>query len=135
MASRVIWEDRYGEVIDRPEAGYIEIRWYDTTRELDGETFNQWLAGFAGAVEETKRAGVLTDAVVFNMDMGRMDMVWRDTNIIPRYNAAGVKKFAFLMPEGMPAIGTPPQMEGPAEFPTGYFGRRVDAVAWLVSDR
>jgi hypothetical protein len=36
-----------------------------------------------------------------------MDGPWRDANIIPRYNAAGVKKFAH-MPEGMPMIGEPP---------------------------
>ena len=61
-----------------------------------------------------------------------MDANWRDANIIPRYNAAGVTKFAFLMPEGMPAIGAPPAPEGPAEFPTAYFGRRADAVEWLT---
>ena len=48
------------------------------------------------------------------MPMARMDLAWRDANIIPRYNTAGVKRFAFLMPAGMPAIGTPPSPEGPA---------------------
>jgi hypothetical protein len=36
-----------------------------------------------------------------------MDGPWRDVNIIPRYNAAGVRKFAFHMPDGMPMIGEP----------------------------
>jgi hypothetical protein len=59
-------------------------------------------------------------------------MEWRDANIVPRYNAAGVKKFAFHMPAGMPAIGTAPSREGPADYPTAYFGRRQDALDWLA---
>ena len=60
-----------------------------------------------------------------------MEMGWRDEHIIPRYNAAGLKKFAFVMPAGMPAIGAPPAPEGPADFPTGYYGSRADALSWL----
>jgi len=52
--------------------------------------------------------------------------------IIPRYNQAGVEKFAFLMPAGMPAIGAPPAPETPGTFPTAYFGSRADATAWLA---
>lgn len=66
------------------------------------------------------------------MPMEQMDGEWRDANIIPRYNAAGVQRFAFLMPDGMPAIGAPPVHEGPAEYPTAYFGTRRDAFAWLT---
>jgi hypothetical protein len=60
-----------------------------------------------------------------------MDEPWRNANIVPRYNDAGITKFAFHMPAGMPAIGAPPAPEGPAHFPTGYFGTRSDALAWL----
>jgi hypothetical protein len=60
-----------------------------------------------------------------------MDGPWRDVNIIPRYNAAGVTKFAFQMPPGMPMIGSPPAPEGPGRFPTAYFGRRQEALEWL----
>lgn len=134
LASKIVWEDAWGEVIDRPETDVIEIRWYDTTSELDRDTFNSWLARFAGTVEAAGRSRILTDATLFNMSMEHMDGDWRDTNIIPRYNAAGVQKFAFLMPAGMPAIGAEPSFEGPAEYPTAYFGTRRDAIAWLAED-
>jgi hypothetical protein len=75
---------------------------------------------------------VLVDAVQFRMDMSVMDMAYRDANIVPRYNVAGVKKFAFLMPAGMPAVGSPPAPEGPAVFPTAYFDARPDALTWLA---
>lgn len=73
----------------------------------------------------------MVDAVQFRMDMARMSMGWRDEHIIPRYNAAGLRKFAFVMPAGMPAIGSEPAPEGPADFPTGYFAGRADALSWL----
>lgn len=130
MTSEVLHEDAFGEVIDRPEAQLIEIRWFDGTSELNSEAFNQWLAGFARLVESTGRPRVLVDSTVFRMDMSQMDGAWRDVNIIPRYNAAGVKKFAFLMPEGMPAIGSE-SVEAPGTYPTAYFGRREDALGWL----
>ena len=61
------------------------------------------------------------------------DPDWRDANIIPRYESAGVRRFAFHMPEGMPTIGAEPMREGPASFQTGYFGTRATALAWLNS--
>jgi hypothetical protein len=76
---------------------------------------------------------VLIDSTTFRMSPAKMDGPWRDANIIPRYNAAGVTKFAFHMPDGMPMIGEPPTPEAPGRFPTGYFGRRQDALNWLTS--
>ena len=134
MGSDILYEDTFGEIIDRPEAGFIEIRWYDSTEQMTGDEFNQWLSEFAGFVEQKNRAGGLVDAVQFRMPPERMNIGWRDENIIPRYNTAGVQKFAFIMPSGMPFIGNNPAPEGPARFPTGYFGNREDAVKWLSSD-
>lgn len=125
--------DRWGECIDRPDDDCVEIRWFDGTSGMDGNDFNQFLSEFASAVESSGRNGALVDAVQFKMDVSKMSMGWRDENIIPRYNAAGLEKFAFIMPAGMPAIASPPEKEGPADFPTGYFGTRAEALAWLSS--
>ena len=131
MAS-IAFTDEWGEVIDRPEQDTIEIRWFDSTSTMSGNQFNDWLTRFATEVERTSRSRVLVDSVPFAMPMGKMDGGWRDANIIPRYNAAGVKRFAFLMPKGMPAIGAPPSAVGPAQFPTAYFGTRRKAIEWLT---
>ena len=132
MSATVVYNDDYGSVIDWADDDFVEIRWYDTTTEMSAEQFNDWLAAFAGEVEHAGRSGVLVDATQFRMDMSAMDFAYRDANIIPRYNAAGVKRFAFLMPAGMPAVGAPPAPEGPAAFPTGYFETRPAALAWLA---
>ena len=132
MAS-IAFTDEWGEVIDRPEHDAIEIRWFDSTATMTGKQFNDSLSRFAAEVERTGRPRVLVDSVPFAMPMDQMDGSWRDANITPRYNAAGVKRFAFLMPSGMPAIGTPPSTVGPAEFPTAYFGTRRETIAWLLA--
>jgi hypothetical protein len=126
-----IYEDRFGAVIDHAGAGYLEIRWYDATEDMSAAQFQDWLAGFGRAVERRKPARVLVDNTSFLMDPANLDGEWRDEHIVPCYNAGEVQKFAFHMPEGMPAIGTPPAREGPATFPTAYFGRRQAALEWL----
>lgn len=127
-----VYEDRWGEILDRPSADLVELRWFDTTADMSSAEFQSWLATFAGCVEKCGRSRVLVDSTSFRMDMANMDGSWRDANIIPRYNAAGVAKFAFHMPQGMPLIGKEPTPEAPGRFPTGYFGRRQDALDWLA---
>jgi hypothetical protein len=64
-------------------------------------------------------------------------MQWRDSEIIPRYNEAGVAKFAFIANPSYPGptveAGAPPAPEGPAKFPTGWFKTREAAYRWLAS--
>jgi hypothetical protein len=129
--SQVLYEDEWGEILDRPSKGILEIRWYDSTEDLDGEGFNRFLAVFADLVVDKRRPRVLVDSTTFKMDPAKMDLEWRNDNIIPKYNEGGVERFAFHVPAGMPAIGSPPAPDGPAEFPTGWFASRREAIAWL----
>jgi hypothetical protein len=46
--------------------------------------------------------------------------------------AFGTREADQRLPEGMPMIGEPPANEAPGRFPTGYFGRRQDALDWLA---
>jgi hypothetical protein len=131
MADQV-YEDKFGEVFDRPSADLIELRWFDTSAEMSAHEFQTWLATFAECVERCGRSRVLVDSTAFRMSPAKMDGPWRDANIIPRYNAAGVRRFAFQMPDGMPLIDMPPAIEVPGRFPTGYFARRQRALDWLA---
>ena len=135
MPGEILYEDRWGQIIDRPSAGYLEIRWYDATEGMTSEQLNEWLGVFAGHVEARRRAGVLVDSVQFRMPTDRLQRGWRDEHIVPRYNAAGVRRFAFVLPEGAPRAGSEPAREGPAQFLTAYFTRRELATGWLKGDR
>jgi hypothetical protein len=96
---------------------------------MSAEQFRNWLTTFADSVERVRRPLVLSDGTQFMMNPANLDDEWRDANVTPRYNAAGVYRFAVLFPEGAPGIGAP---EGPATFPTAYFARRQDALNWLT---
>ena len=129
--TRHTYEDSFGEVIDRPALDLVELRWHDATETMSAAQFQDWLAAFAGQLEQLRRPTVLVDATRFLMDRANLDDEWRDAHIVPRYNAAGVRRFAFLYPDGVPLIGMPPGPLGPATFPTAYFGRRQAALDWL----
>ena len=131
MSSQILFEDRWGEIIDRPQLGLVELRWYDSTVHMTSDEFSEWLSTYASCVEAKNRPGCLIDSVQFKMPFKKIDTYWRDENIIPRYNAAGVKKFAFLIPEGMPTIGADQMPAGPATYPTRYFYERAAATAWI----
>ena len=129
--SKIVYEDEWGEIIDRPSSDVIEVRWFDTTASMSKEEFERWLSIFADHVGHLRRSRVLIDGTSFKVNPAFMDGAWRDANIIPRYNAAGVTSFAFHMPAEMPMVGQPPAHEEPGRFPTGYFGSRQEAVGWL----
>ena len=131
MPAEILYDDKWGEIIDHPDAGFVEIRWFDTTSEMTGDEFNNYLSEFATRIERTGRQAALIDAVQFRMPMDRMSVGWRDETIVPRYNAVDLKKFAFIMPPGMPLVGKDPQTEDSAEYPTSYFDSRSRALFWL----
>ena len=128
-----VYEDRFGEVIDHAADGYLEIRWYDATERMSTDEFQAWVTDFAGEVERRRHPAILVDVTRFLMDQSDMDDGWWYEQIVPRYNAAGVEKFAFLAPDGAPGVGSPPAAAKGANFPAAYFARRQDALDWLSS--
>ena len=66
MAEQV-YEDRWGEVFDRPSADLIELRWFDTTANMSAHEFQDWLTKFAECVEKSGRSKVLIDSTTFRM--------------------------------------------------------------------
>jgi hypothetical protein len=130
---RHVYEDEWGEIIDRPSSDLVELRWFDSTAQMSAGQFNRWLSIFADQVGRLRRSRVLVDSTQFLMNPANLDGEWRDAQIIPRYNAAGVAKFAFHFPPGMPAVGSPPAVEAPGKFATGYFDTRRAALDWLAS--
>ena len=135
MTVRVVYDDRWGSILVRSRERIVELRWYDSSAHMSARAFQSFLRTFAIQVEKHPKRGVLVDATSFKMNPRNMNGAWRDANIIPRYNRARVPKFAFHMPAGVPMIGSQPAPEGPGTFPTGYFGTREDALAWLASKR
>lgn len=131
MVDSVIYSDSWGEIIDRPNHDYIEVRWFDSTSDMTGDEYMRWISVFAGKINEKRRSGVLVDAVQFAMPTESIDNEWLNKQIIPKYNIAGIKKYAVILPCGVPQLCLNPEQEGIASYLTAYFALRAKALNWL----
>jgi len=79
---------------------------------------------------------MIIDATQFFHTLGEGVLLWRDEQIVPLYNEAGVQKFAFLATGAMPGTvekGGVPAPDGPATFPTAWFETRDRLYTWLTA--
>jgi hypothetical protein len=113
-------------------ADVLELRWLPSTAGMTDGGFMATLCLFAHEAERARPRGLFIDATQFRHQFSDADgvMAWRDAHIIPRYGAAGTRRFAFLMPRGFPDAGRE-TVEGPAIFPTRWFVDDQAALAWL----
>src|SRR5215469_14305178 len=131
METQVI-RDKFAVLFYDDARNMLELRWLAETESMTDDDFMRWLEQFAAAAEERHAAFLLIDTRAFQHHTGTHVWPWRDEHIIPLYNQAGVKKFAFLLPTGA-APKTEPMPEGPARFPTGYFDSREQIERWFTS--
>jgi hypothetical protein len=128
IAERV--KNDWGVIVDHVDV--LELRWLPSTSTMSDGGFMATLCLFAFEAEKVRPKALFIDATEFQHAFGAGIMAWRDAHIIPRYGAAGVRRFAFLMP---PSFSDPGReaVEGPAVFPTKWFVDRRTAFAWLRS--
>lgn len=125
----------WGVILNHEGWRTVELKWLPTTREMTDDGFKATLDLLAAAGERVNPRFMIIDATEFQHEFGEGVMAWRDENIIPRYGAAGVTKFAFLVPDGAPGTmesGGAPSVEGRATFPTAWFSTRDRAYRWLA---
>jgi hypothetical protein len=126
--SAVLVRNEWGVILDH--ADLLELRWLRSTSSMTDGGFMATLCLFVWEAERSRPRSLLIDATEFTHTFGPGVMEWRDAHIIPRYGAAGVRRFAFLMPAGFPKAGAE-AFEGPAVFPTKWFVDRENALLWL----
>jgi hypothetical protein len=129
MATTLVGNE-WGVILQHEERSLLELRWLPATATMTDGGFMATLCLFVWEAEKTRPTRLLIDATEFRHKFGSGVMAWRDAHIIPRYGAAGVRKFAFLMPAGFPRAGAE-EIEGPAVFPTKWFVDRATALDWL----
>ncbi|MEW1821199.1 hypothetical protein AB0323_10450 [Arthrobacter sp. NPDC080031] len=130
---------RFGFIARYPETPILELTWLPTSAAMSDEDWMTGLMMLAAEAAAADTSAILIDAAEFRHGFENREsaMAWRDARVIPRYNDAGVQKFAFVMPEGYPGptaeSGAAPVFDGPAaQFPTQWFRTRESAMAWLV---
>jgi hypothetical protein len=124
----VMTQNEWGVIVDHGDV--LELRWFGSTSTMTDGGFMATLCLFATEAEKTRPKALFIDATEFRHTFGTGIMEWRDAHIIPRYGAAGARRFAFLMPPGFPRAGSE-AVEGLAVFPTRWFVDRQEAFAWL----
>lgn len=131
MSSKVAGNE-WGEIVHHEADDILELRWLPS-KMTDG-AFKATLALYAWETEKVRPSFLLIDATQFRHQFGPGVMQWRDDFIIPRYGAAGARKFAFHVPAGFPntvEAGGKETFEGPAIFPTAWFSQRQHALDWF----
>jgi len=131
-----LYKDKFAEYFRDSEHAAIIQCWSEATASMTEEQFRAGVERLAELIEREHTRNVLVDVVKMAYKPAADFEKWRQTYIIPRYNTAGVRKFAFLLPgdaAGIVENGVAPAAEGKASFPFGYFGSRERAFAWLTT--
>ncbi|MGH3037266.1 MAG: hypothetical protein ACRDMU_08805 [Gaiellaceae bacterium] len=130
--------DEYGVIRHDREQGILELEWLESSATMTDDDFKRSMQRYAGLAAEHSTPYLLVDVTKFRHSMGEGVAAWRDAHIIPAYNRAGVKKFAFLLPAGASGTveeGKAPAEEPPGTFPTGYFTERRSVLEWFAERR
>ena len=96
--------------------------------------FKDALSRFAGHAEEHSACCLLVDVQRFKHALSEEIGQWRDTAIIPRYNAVGIQKMGYIvgpnaqLPPAQDASANPDQ---PRTFSTRFFHSEDEAVMWF----
>ena len=122
-------DDDYWTMSHDEDASSIELDWKPSTAEMSAEDFKRALEHLAKHIGDQGASGTLIDVRSFKFAMTPELDRWRVVNIIPAYNAGGLKRFAYLLPAG--AEYRPGDGGDTATFITDYFDDPDRARAWL----
>ena len=133
---RELAANHWGTITYYPQWTTLELTWSPETRSMDDDGFRQTLQLLADHGLKVRPRFMIIDATQFRHTLADGTLAWRDEHIVPRYNEAGVQKFAFLATAAAPGTiekGAEPAPDGPAAFPTAWFETRDRMYAWLAS--
>jgi hypothetical protein len=137
MPEEVVAKDQWGRVVFYDEWDSLELTWLPSTAGATDADLKTTMEVFAKEAVTRHPRTLIVDTTEFRHAWGDGMMQWRDAEIIPRYNEAGVAKFAFIANPSYPGptveAGAIPAPDGPAKFPTGWFKTRDAAYEWLAS--
>ena len=137
MPERIVATDQWSQIIYYDEWNSLELKWLPSTAEAADADVKTTMEAFAREAVTRRTHTLIVDTTEFRHVWGDGMMQWRDAEIIPSYNEAGVAKFAFIANPNYPGptveAGATPAPDGPANFPTGWFKTREAAYQWLAT--
>jgi len=125
----MITEQDYWQMTHRPADSAVLLRWTPATAAMTDDDFKDALEAFADLAEGRRARNLLVDVCNFRHQVGEALGGWRGEAIVPRYNQAGIRKFAYVVP----GPGAP--MGGAGEdFETRAFDSEAAALDWFRED-
>ena len=128
--------NEWGTITYYPQWNTLELAWSPNTRSMGDDGFKETLQLLADQGLKVRPTFMIIDATQFFHTLGEGVLLWRDEQIVPLYNEAGVQKFAFLATGAMPGTvekGGVPAPDGPATVPTAWFETRDRLYTWLTA--
>lgn len=122
-------DTEYWAMTHNEQTRSIELGWRAKTAEMSAADFQRALERLAHQIREREATGALIDVRSFRFAMTPDLDRWRTENIVPAYNAAGLRRFAYLLPPG--ADYRPGGGGDSATFVTDYCDDAEQARAWL----
>ena len=107
--SQTISGNEWGQIRHHASTGVLELQWRDG--EMSDNGFMATLALLALEAERVRPTAIVVDARTFHHTFGPGIMDWRSAAILPRYGAAGVRRFAFVVPAGSPPMVARPSRD------------------------
>ena len=130
--SQTIHQNRLASFQHHPDHGLVELVWTDATADMSDADFQEQLALFSTLAQRHRARALRVGARAFQHKMSAEIGDWRDRTIIPRYNDAGVDRFAFVLAEAAALPPEQPARQGGPRYPTRFFHGRDQALAWLA---
>src|SRR6516225_7747240 len=101
MPEEILGSDKWSKLIFYPDWNTLELKWLPTTREATEEDASS-MEVFASEAVNRRPNTLIVDTTEFFHRFGEGFEGWRAANIIPKYNASGVTKLAFVMSPDYP---------------------------------
>jgi len=134
MKSEQVHDDKYMNIFWNSGTRILRVDWKEGTGAMTTEDFKASLTQIAAQVESRRAAGLLVDVDKFRHRPEPEVHKWRVENISPRYDAAGLRRFAFLFPAGAQIPSAMNQSGSQEKFLTRAFDEVGRAESWLTAD-
>ena len=118
-------------------ASLLSFIWSEKSVDMTDDDYKQALREYARLTVKHRTRRALVDLRKFQHRLGDADGLgtWWADEIVPQYHRAGLEKFAFVLPAGVPAPpdDAPATAETGQKFLTRQFGSAQAAISWLTA--
>jgi hypothetical protein len=115
-----------------PERGLLRLVWTEKTAKMTDDEFMRALSLYADCALKYRTPALLVDLRNFRHQPGPEIGKWRSEKIVPQYEAAGVKKFAYVIRNDVPMPAPGPKVDAKETFETRHFRTTEESERWLT---